>query len=38
MRAMLMTAVGGPEVLQPAELPDPRITSEHEVRVRLHAA
>jgi NADPH:quinone reductase len=38
MRAMLMTAVGGPEVLQPAELPDPQLTSEHDVRVRLHAA
>src|ERR1700733_14107339 len=38
MRAMLMTAAGGPDVLQLAELPDPQITSEHEVRVRLHAA
>jgi hypothetical protein len=38
MRAMLMTAVGGPDVLQLAELPDPQITSEHDVRVRLHAA
>jgi NADPH2:quinone reductase len=38
MRAMLMTAVGGPEVLQPAELPAPQIASEHDVRVRLRAA
>jgi len=38
MRAMLMTAVGGPDVLQLAELSDPQIASEHDVRVRLHAA
>ena len=33
-----MTAVGGPEVLQLAELPDPQIAGEHDVRVRLRAA
>ncbi len=38
MRAMLMTAVGGPEVLQLVELPEPEITAEHDVRVRLQAA
>jgi NADPH2:quinone reductase len=38
MRAMLMTAVGGPEVFQFAELPEPEITAEHDVRVRLRAA
>jgi len=38
MRAILMTAVGGPEVLQLVELPDPEITTEHDVRVRLRAA
>jgi NADPH:quinone reductase len=38
MRAILMTAVGGPEVLQLVELPEPEITAEHDVRVRLRAA
>jgi NADPH:quinone reductase-like Zn-dependent oxidoreductase len=38
MRAVLMTAVGGPEVLQAAELPEPQITGEREVKVRLRAA
>jgi NADPH:quinone reductase len=38
MRAMLMTAVGGPEVLQPADLPDPEISGEHDVLVRVRAA
>jgi NADPH:quinone reductase len=38
MRAVLMTAVGGPEVLKLAELPEPEITGEHDVRVRLRAA
>ena len=38
MRAVLMTAVGGPEVLELAELPDPQIAGEHDVRVRLRAA
>ncbi len=32
-----MTAVGGPDVLQLVELPDPEITGEHDVQVRLHA-
>jgi NADPH:quinone reductase len=38
MRAVQMTAAGGPEVLQLAELPDPEITGAHDVRVRLQAA
>jgi NADPH2:quinone reductase len=38
MRAMLMTAVGAPEVLRLVELPDPEISSAHDVRVRLRAA
>jgi NADPH2:quinone reductase len=38
MRAILMTAVGGPEVLRLVELPEPEITAGHDVRVRLRAA
>jgi NADPH2:quinone reductase len=38
MRAILMTAVGGPEVLKLEDLPEPRITGEHDVLVRLRAA
>jgi NADPH:quinone reductase len=38
MRAVLMTATGGPEVLQLAERPEPEITGDHDVRVRLRAA
>jgi NADPH:quinone reductase len=38
MRAVVMTAVGGPEVLKVAELPEPEISGDHEVRVRLRAA
>ena len=38
MRAVLMTAVGGPEVLKVAELPEPEITGERDVKVRLRAA
>ncbi len=38
MRAVQMTAVGGPELLQVADLPEPRITGERDVRVRLRAA
>jgi NADPH:quinone reductase-like Zn-dependent oxidoreductase len=33
-----MTAVGGPEVLEVADLPDPEITGNHDVLVRLRAA
>jgi NADPH2:quinone reductase len=33
-----MTAVGGPEVLELGELPEPEITDEHELRVRVMAA
>ncbi len=38
MRAVQMTAVGGPEVLRLAEVPEPEIAREHDVRVRLRAA
>jgi hypothetical protein len=38
MRAVLMTAVGGPEVLKVEEVPDPQVTGEHDVLVRLRAA
>jgi NADPH:quinone reductase-like Zn-dependent oxidoreductase len=38
VRAVLMTAVGGPDVLKIAELPEPEVTGEHDVRVRLRAA
>ncbi len=38
MRAVLMTAVGGPEVLKLEDLPDPQVTGEHDVLVRLRAA
>jgi NADPH:quinone reductase-like Zn-dependent oxidoreductase len=38
MRAVLMTAVGGPGVLELRELPEPEPSGEHEVQVRLRAA
>jgi len=38
MRAVVMTAVGGPDVLKVVELLEPEITSEHDVLVRLRAA
>jgi NADPH:quinone reductase-like Zn-dependent oxidoreductase len=38
MRAVLMTAAGGPEVLKLAEVPESEITGGHDVRVRLRAA
>jgi NADPH2:quinone reductase len=38
MRAVLMTTVGGPEVLELAEVPEPEIAGEHDVRVRVLAA
>lgn len=38
MKAILMTAAGGPEVLQPAELPMPDLPGPDYVRVKLHAA
>ena len=38
MRAVLMTAVGGPEVLQLAEVPEPELTGERDVKIRLAAA
>ena len=38
MRAVVMTAVGGPDVLQVVELPEPEVSSEHDVVVRIRAA
>jgi NADPH:quinone reductase len=38
MRAVVMTAAGGPEALQLADRPEPEITGPHEARVRLRAA
>ena len=38
MRAVLMTAAGGPEVLQLSEVPEPDIAGDRDVRVRLRAA
>ncbi|MGO9888724.1 MAG: zinc-binding dehydrogenase [Solirubrobacteraceae bacterium] len=38
MRAVLMTAVGGPEVLEVAEVPEPEVVDARGVRVRLRAA
>jgi NADPH:quinone reductase len=38
MRAVLMTAAGGPDVLKLAEVPDPQISDEHDVLVRMRAA
>jgi NADPH:quinone reductase len=35
MRAVIMTAVGGPEVLKLAELPEPQISGDRDVKVRL---
>ena len=38
MRAVQMTAVGGPEVLRLAEVPEPQVAGERDVKVRLAAA
>lgn len=38
MRAIVMTAPGGPEVLELREIPEPAIRSPHEVKVRIRAA
>jgi NADPH2:quinone reductase len=38
MKAILMTAVGGPEVLSLQEIAEPQITSPTEIKVKLHAA
>lgn len=38
MKAVLMTAPGGPEILQAVELPIPELPGPHYLRVRLHAA
>jgi NADPH2:quinone reductase len=38
MKAVVMTASGEPEVLQLQQVPDPRIHTDREILVRLHAA
>ncbi|WP_457676393.1 zinc-dependent alcohol dehydrogenase family protein [Thiolapillus sp.] len=38
MKAVVMTAIGGPDVLQLQDLPDPEITSPTQIKVRLHTA
>ena len=38
MQAILMTRTGGPEVLEPAEVPVPELPTPQHLRVRLHAA
>lgn len=38
MKAMLMTAVGGPDVLQPRDIPEPHIASADQVKVKLRGA
>lgn len=38
MKAVQMTAVGGPEVLQLIEVPEPEITSDSQIKVRMKAA
>lgn len=38
MRGVLMTAIGGPDVLKVATLPEPEVASEHDVLVRIRAA
>lgn len=38
MKAILMTAAGGPEVLEYRDIPMPDLPSDHHVRVKLHAA
>ncbi|MDD1612514.1 MAG: zinc-dependent alcohol dehydrogenase family protein [Methylococcaceae bacterium] len=38
MKAILMTAVGGPEVLSLRDIDEPQITSATEIKIKLHAA
>lgn len=38
MKAILMTAVGGPDVLEPRELPEPQIMAADQVMVKLRGA
>jgi NADPH:quinone reductase len=38
MRAIVMTAVGGPEVLKLEDVPDPELSGPHDVLVRVRAA
>jgi NADPH2:quinone reductase len=38
MKAVLMTAIGGPETLQVRDVPEPQIDRASQVKIRLHAA
>jgi len=38
MRAVVMTAPGGPDVLRLVDVPEPELSSDHDIRVRLKAA
>src|SRR6266498_820061 len=38
MRAVLMTKVGGPDVLELADLREPELSEDHDVRVQVKAA
>jgi NADPH:quinone reductase-like Zn-dependent oxidoreductase len=38
MRAVSMTAAGGPEVLKVTAVPEPELTGEHDIRVRAESA
>jgi len=38
MQAVVMTAVGAPDVLQLVQLPKPRVEGDHQVLLRVHAA
>ena len=38
MRAVVMTAPGGPDVLKLVDLPEPELSSDHDIRIRLKAA
>jgi NADPH2:quinone reductase len=38
MKAVVMTATGGPEVLQPVEVDEPSISEPHQIKVRVEAA
>ena len=38
MKAIVMAAPGGPEVLQYRDWPEPQITADHQIKVRLHGA
>jgi NADPH:quinone reductase-like Zn-dependent oxidoreductase len=38
MRAAVMTKIGGPEVFERVDLPEPEIVDDKDVRMRLRAA